>query len=97
MFFWQGIVLIFNRNGYRKEVSFEFFPKYRQFIPLFFLRCDKKAIRINEIAMKQTVFEAKTRIFPYNCNRSACAIRKTALRAYCGCRHCFTHLQALSS
>lgn len=42
MFFLQGIVLIFNRNGYGKEVSFEFFPKYRQFIPVFFLRCDKK-------------------------------------------------------
>ena len=23
------------------------------------------------------------------------AIRKTALRAYCGCRHCFTHEKAL--
>ncbi len=31
------------------------------------------------------------------CNSSARAIRKTALRAYCGYRHCFTHLQALSS
>ena len=66
MFFWQGIVLIFNRNGHRKEVAFKFFPKYRQFIPLFFLRCDKKAIRINEIAMKQTVFEAKTRTVTYD-------------------------------
>ena len=28
---------------------------------------------------------------------SARAIRKTALRAYCGWRRCFTHLQALSS
>ena len=31
------------------------------------------------------------------CNSSARAIRKTALRAHCGCRHRFTHLQALSS
>ncbi len=35
--------------------------------------------------------------FIINCNSSARAIRKTALRAYCGYRHCFTHLQALSS
>ena len=32
-----------------------------------------------------------------NRNSSARAIHKTALRAYCGYRHCFTHLQALSS
>ena len=25
------------------------------------------------------------------CDSSARAIRKTALRAYCGCRRCFTH------
>uniref|UniRef100_UPI003AB99EFA hypothetical protein n=2 Tax=[Ruminococcus] torques TaxID=33039 RepID=UPI003AB99EFA len=30
-------------------------------------------------------------------NSSARAIRKTALRAYCGCRHCFTHKKALST
>ena len=30
-------------------------------------------------------------------NSSARAIRKTALRAYCGYRRCFTHWQALSS
>ena len=30
-------------------------------------------------------------------NSSARAIRKTALRAYCGCRRCFTHRRALSS
>ena len=30
-------------------------------------------------------------------NSSARAISKTALRAYCGCRRCFTHQQALSA
>ena len=30
-------------------------------------------------------------------NSSARAIRKTALRAYCGCRRCFAHILALSS
>jgi len=28
------------------------------------------------------------------CNSPARAIHKTALRAYCGCRRCFTHWQA---
>ena len=30
-------------------------------------------------------------------NSSARAIRKTALRAYCGCRRCFIHCRALGS
>ena len=34
---------------------------------------------------------------PQNSNSSARAIRKTALRAYCGCHRCFAHILALSS
>ena len=38
-----------------------------------------------------------TELSPQNSNSSARAIRKTALRAYCGCHRCFAHILALSS
>ena len=38
-----------------------------------------------------------TELSQKNSNSSAHAIRKTALRAYCGCHRCFAHILALSS
>ena len=51
---------------------------------------------ISDSKKKSSVFLKKMKKWK-NCNNSARAIRKTAPRAYCGWRHCFTHKWALSA
>ncbi len=72
--------------------------------------CSSQCNLLHEFLLWKAVFFILVRIFrmvkrkeaytlwlKFLCKSSARAIRKTALRAYCGWRHCFTHKQALNS
>ena len=49
------------------------------------------ALALTVISLIDYIWKNRQVLTHCNCNSSARAIRKTALRAYCGCRRCFTH------